>query len=135
MNGEVLKALGKFKEMDCWKGKIKERKEKFLWLNEELNKAFNRNTNLEFQVPNKFSLWYSSGESCYDRDTDTIIIIGRLSVITYLHEYAHALGYNEEMAIEWSREWFRIVFPEKIKKLVRFKDFVVKKGTMPPQEE
>ena len=121
--------------MNCWKGNIKERKEKFLWLNGELNKAFNRKTNLEFIIPNKFSLWYNSGKSCYERDTDTIILEGRLSVITYLHEYAHALGYDEQMAIDWSIEWFRIVFPDKIKELVKFKEFVVKKGTMPPKEE
>lgn len=131
MDGKVLEILEKFKDMDCWKGKIRERKEKFLWLNGELNKVFNRETMLKFDIPNRFHLWYSSGRSSYDKDGDTIWLEGRLSLITYLHEFAHALGYNQEMAQEWSMEWFRIVFPEKMKKLAAFREMLVRKEMFP----
>ena len=119
-DGKMLRVLEQFKEMGCWKGTIRERKKKFLWLNAELNKIFGKKTVLEFEIPDRFSLWHSSEHSVYYYEpVDIIVLVGRLSVVTYLHEYAHSLGYDEQMATDWSREWFRIVFPEQMKKLVK----------------
>jgi hypothetical protein len=42
---------------------------------------------------------------------------GRLSVVTYLHEFAHALGRDERGACRWSINLFRRVFPEQFARL------------------
>lgn len=46
-----------------------------------------------------------------------IIMRGKLSIITFLHEYAHALGMNEDRAKEWSQSLFRLCYPKSIGKL------------------
>jgi hypothetical protein len=42
---------------------------------------------------------------------DLIALVGKLSVVTYLHELAHARGYDERQAVKWSVNLFRKVFP------------------------
>ena len=37
--------------------------------------------------------------------------VGRLSVVTFLHEFGHALGYGERGACRWSINLFRRCFP------------------------
>ena len=41
----------------------------------------------------------------------------RLSVVTYLHEFAHAMGRDERGACRWSLNLFRRVFPEQFARL------------------
>jgi hypothetical protein len=52
-----------------------------------------------------------SGGSSFSPVSNTITLRGRLSVITYLHEFGHALGKNEAGACRWSLNIFKRVFP------------------------
>jgi hypothetical protein len=114
---QTIAMLREFKEMNPWKGSVEERKAKFEWLYESLNNIYGRQTKLSIEVPNNIKEWYSSGGSYYSRVSDTVHLRGRLSVITALHEYAHALGGNEVAAYCWSNYLFRTVWPEKAVKL------------------
>ena len=50
--------------------------------------------------------------STYNHHTRTITMVGKLSVITLLHEFAHALlGKREDFAQDWSINLFRIIYP------------------------
>ena len=52
-----------------------------------------------------------STKSYYNRSSHTIHMTGKLSVITALHEFAHAMGRNEGGAVKWSVNLYRVTFP------------------------
>ena len=114
---EIVKCLLKFKNENPWAGSVEERKNKFLKLHNELNIVFHKNVKLVFEISDKISEWFLSKNSYYDAGVDTIVLMGRLSVITYLHEYGHSLNMRQEEAIMFSQDLFRKVFPEKWEKL------------------
>lgn len=58
-----------------------------------------------------------SFESCYSPMNGVIHMNGKLSIITFLHEYAHALGRDEEKAVLWSLSLFKRTFPIAFEKL------------------
>ena len=56
-------------------------------------------------------LVYSPGMADhYSRATNTIVL-GTLSVVTLLHEFGHARGFDERQTCGWSINLFRRVFP------------------------
>lgn len=117
---ETIKILEEFKTADPWNGKIAERKEKFREAFKKLRKLYGIETaKLYFAIPKRFSHWKPSGWSCYNRLSNAITLKGRLSVITFLHEFAHALGVGERGAVTFSIHYFRIVFPDQFAKLRR----------------
>jgi hypothetical protein len=59
-----------------------------------------------------------NGNGSYDPATHTIRLIGSISVVTYLHEFAHArFGPSERKAVYWSINLFRKVFPRSYSRL------------------
>lgn len=52
-----------------------------------------------------------SGSSFYRPSQHMICLTGRFSVVTFLHEFAHARGYDERQAVRWSVNLFRRIFP------------------------
>lgn len=104
---EVLEIVREYSRTKPWRGTEKERQDKLRVLHAEMNKFFNQETKLEF-----------FGEGTYNELSDTIGIPERVSVVTYLHEYAHALfGEDETTAVAWSVNLFRIVFPKSFARL------------------
>jgi len=59
-----------------------------------------------------------SGSSSYEPERNRIILRGRLSVITLLHEFAHVLGKDERKACRWSINLYRLVYPEIFERLM-----------------
>ena len=57
-----------------------------------------------------------SGSSYYNRLDDIIVLQGKASVVTYLHEFAHVLGRDERGAVRWSVCLFKQVFSEEFAK-------------------
>jgi len=105
---ETYIIMRKFKKMKPYRGTLEERKEKFKWLNKELSKLYN------IPIPELIFIINNhkhSGYSYYNCLTHTICLQGRLSIITYLHEFAHALGYGEEGARKFSQTIFKKTFP------------------------
>jgi len=68
-------------------------------------------------VPDRISKWCFSGTSYAYKNR--IVLRGRLSVITFLHEYAHILFEtgNQDKAQKWALDLFKEVFPEQYAKL------------------
>jgi hypothetical protein len=88
----ISEMLRKDFKQDFWKGTVPERKWAFRKLNAKMNGMFDRATCLRLgEVPDDRSAWTTSEGSTYAHDTDTITMKGKLSLITYLHEYAHAI--------------------------------------------
>ncbi len=82
------------------------------WLHENLNRVTGLTTKITFVSESHF------GGGHYHLERNEIVMSDRLSVITYLHEYAHAMGMLEETdAIRWSVNLFKKVFPKSFKAL------------------
>ena len=74
-----------------------------------------------------------SGASCYIPSTNTIILRGRMSVVSFLHEWGHRLGKDEKRACSWSINLFRRCFPKSWAH-VKFDRHMVRRGTEGPRE-
>lgn len=60
----------------------------------------------------------NSGYSYYDSHSNVINMVGKLSIITLLHEFAHAkLGRDEREMQRWSLCLFKKVYPKAFEKL------------------
>lgn len=105
----ALAAVRRFARSKPWRGTIAERKEKFRRLNRELAEAYAiRRPRLIFRLRR---LWPAVGNGCYCRMTHTIMLEGKLSVVTYLHEFGHARGFDERDACRFSINLFARCFP------------------------
>lgn len=114
----TIEILKEFKEANPWRGTIDERKEKFRVAFRKMRELYGiGRSRLTFAVPNRVSQWRASGWSSYNRSTGRITLRGRLSVITFLHEFGHALGKGEKGAVKFSLNLFEKVFPEQWEKL------------------
>lgn len=104
----ALRAVREFRRAKAWRGSVEERKAKFRTLNAALAAAYGiPEPSLACNVDES----QSSGSSYYRPDTHSIALNGRLSVVTFLHEFAHARGFDERQAVRWSVNLFRRVFP------------------------
>ena len=114
----VVAAVKAFRRVGPWRGTLDERKGKFRRLNEALAEAYGMPTpELHFAgIDGSFS----GASSCRRRGEGRAAVItmrGKLSVVTFLHEFAHALGRDEHGACRWSINLFRRVFPEQYARL------------------
>lgn len=53
----------------------------------------------------------SRGGDCYRPASNTIELSSRISVVTFLHEFGHARGFDERQTCRWSINLFRRCFP------------------------
>ena len=104
----VLRALRAFAKSKPWAGSIEERQAKFRTLHSALAAAYYLEApKLIFGDPER-----DSGSSCFIPSANTIILHG-LSVVSFLHEFAHFLfGRSEQKACSWSINVFRRCFPK-----------------------
>lgn len=105
---EVVAAVRRFARSKPWRGTLVQRWHKFAQLNRQLSQACRIEPPLLILHGDGKG---DSGCSYYDALQHTIVMNGRLSVVTFLHEYAHALGMDERDACRWSIQLFRTCFP------------------------
>ena len=91
-----------------WTGTIGERMDKFEKVHQDLCRIYGKQTRLRFGLLDGSC----SGSSYYHPSSDVITLQGKLSVVTYVHEFAHALGKIEHGACRWSVNLFWKCFPE-----------------------
>lgn len=99
---EVLRATRLFAQAKPWRGSIEDRVRKLHALHAALCAAYGKRTQVVIG---------HVGGDCYVPSLDLIRLSGRLSVVTYLHEFGHALGKDERQTCRWSINLFRRVFP------------------------
>jgi hypothetical protein len=120
----TLLVLRKFREFGPWRGPVEERIGKYLWLNEALCMIYGQNVQVGL-CPDILSGQERStgnGGLVYQDDNEDgmkiIYLTGKLSVITFLHEWGHAIhGSSELLACRWSVNLFRKIFPRQFEKL------------------
>jgi len=123
----ALSAVRAFGRSKPWRGTVDERSVKF----EELNRALA----IAYAMPEPRLVisridGTCSGTSSYNRETHTISLRGRLSVLTFLHEFAHARGMGERGACRWSINLFRRCFPTQYAKLLHQGHMLVRRTEM-----
>jgi hypothetical protein len=100
----TLLALRSFSRSKPWRGTLKERQAKFRQLHADLCKIYSVNPTLIILGDGTGD----SGGSNYCPMTNTVTLVGRLSVITFLHEWGHVLkGRSEFEACRWSLRLFQ----------------------------
>lgn len=109
-NPAALRAIKAFRASKPWRGTVEQRQEKFRLLNAALAGAYGvPEPRLVFETDEA----KDSGSSCYIPATNTIILSGRMSVVTFLHEWGHRLhGRSERQVCRWSINLFARVFPK-----------------------
>ena len=127
----VVGAVKAFAREGPWRGTLEERESKFRRLNAALARAYGMPAPaLRFDLPaaplrsaaqaGGIDASFSGASTCRrggPGEPAVITMRGRLSVVTYLHEFAHALGRDERGACRWSLNLFRRVFPEQCARL------------------
>lgn len=104
----TLRAVKRFARSKPWRGSYAERRVKFELLIRDLAAAYGIPCP---QVVCDGRDGEDTGRSCYVPTLHTIILRGRLSVVTTLHEFAHALGKDERGACRWSLNIIARCFP------------------------
>lgn len=70
----------------------------------------------------------TSGRSTYHTPTKTITLAGKFSMLTFLHEFAHLNGGQDELSCsKWAVNLFRKIFPVSFSRL-RFQDGMFVRG-------
>ena len=112
---ELLSALKDFKRQHPWTGDLVDRKNKFMMLHRRFNELFDKDVDLDLT---KVRDGFDSGQSYAARHSPPKIgIVGKLSVITFIHEWAHILGANETDAQTWALDLYKQTFPKNFAKL------------------
>ena len=103
-SNDLVQVVEEFAESKPWQGSTKSRQEKFRLLNRSMAEACRiEPPKLIFgKIDGR-----STGGSRYTPRVHRIVIVGKLSVVTFLHEFAHALGHDERKACRWSINLFR----------------------------
>ena len=113
---EVLAALREFRSSKPWRGTVAERKLKFGALHAALTRIYGRPVRLEFSVG---EIETERGNGYCTADRRTIVLTGKLSVVTYLHEFSHAIfGPDERQACDWSINLYRRIFPRSAARMI-----------------
>ena len=116
LSAEVVLAARRFAAARPWHGTVEERKVKFRTAIRDVCVAAGaRPPHVMFDVDE----WADSGRSCYIPALRTIILRGRLSVITAVHETFHLIrGPPERTAVAMSLALFRAAFPRSFARLM-----------------
>lgn len=113
---ETSAAIIKFKKSKPWKGTKEEVQAKLRTLNSELAEIYG------IEPPQVVFVRRFAYGCCYFPIGNLIIMEhekdGRYSVVTFLHEFGHALGKGERATCKWSINLFRKHFPKSYAKLV-----------------
>lgn len=107
-----------FRPKEYSEDNVDKRIEKFKWINSKLSQIYG----IEEPIIKKgiineesWNIPGASGSSMFDGSS--IILDGKFSVITYLHEFGHARGFDETDATIWSTNLFKRIFPISYSKL------------------
>ena len=123
----TLTAVRRFAASGPWQGSQSSRKGKFRDQNRDLSIACDI---VEPKLVFGRLDGESSGASHYIPRDHRIVIVGKLSVVTYLHEFAHALGFDEQEACRWSINLFRECFPRQYSRLVHVGHMLIRPETL-----
>jgi len=104
-NPDVLRAVKAYRAAKPWRGSEDEKRAKLRVFHRALCRIYGRSTALVL-VGEAALACAGIFEPALDR-----ITLGKVSVVTYLHEFGHVLGKDERETCRWSINLFRRIFP------------------------
>lgn len=111
---ELVLALVELRNMRPWSGTIVQQKEKYVWIFRKMCSIYNlTGYKIAFNLPKSRLNFHSSGSSHYVPRRKTIVLEGRLSIITFLHEFGHIFYRDENKAQQFAIGLFKEIFYEK----------------------
>ena len=106
---EVLAALRAFRAEKPWRGTRDERVIKFDRLHRDLCGIYELQWTFDYSRVPELELEHGNGG--LDREGQAIVLIGKLSVVTYLFCLGGILFNDREKALSWATGLYRITFP------------------------
>lgn len=109
LSREAYAAIREFRRSKAWQGTYEERLAKFTALSAALSVAYGLDpVTIQFHgVENRDG----SSDGLFEPETNKIHLIGKLSVVTFLHCFARARGRTKDEAFAWSLSVFKRMFP------------------------
>lgn len=104
---ETMNAVRIFARSKPWRGTRGERLKKFRALHVRLCQVYSVETRLKIVRGDAATSVFSF----YRKRDNTIVLLGRLSVVTYLHLFARAIDCNGDQVVKWSVNLFKRRFP------------------------
>jgi hypothetical protein len=121
----TLNAVNEFKRMHPWRGTNRERRSKLIYLHRHLCEIYGIDIGITFDP---------QGISQYLPE-ENIIVLNNYSVVTFLHEFAHAMGRDEKGACRWSLNLFKRCFPKSFEKNHKVGHMLIKKKNLPVKKQ
>lgn len=128
-NEKEMKAiLRELKKSGAWRGTVDERKQKFIDTHSKLNALYGKNIKLEFiDISAQWdNVSGASGNSAYIPPLNTLFMVRKLSVVTFIQMWLRALGIDPCTASEHSERLFKELFPLSASKLVNVNGILIK---------
>jgi hypothetical protein len=103
---EAIRAIKAFRSAKPWRGSFDERLEKFSTFCQALAAAYGVSVELRFygeETPRGNGMWVP--------ERGTIVLAGKLSVVTFLFCFGLARGLSRRRSFAWAHECFRRFFP------------------------
>jgi len=114
----LIKIMNRFKSFDPWDGTPAEKAAKLYWLHIRLCKIYDKKIYLSWDPAIIMGVESKNGGGWYQHLDRHIHLYGKVSVLTFLHEWGHVLyGSSEYAACWWSINLFRKIFPKNFNKL------------------
>lgn len=110
VNPEAANALRTFRRSKPWRGSLGERVEKFQALHNAFCNAYGINPTFEF-IAMREGEETPQGDGGFDFHGNRIVLLGKLSVVTFLHCWAKARGMDPRKCFSWSLSVFQRFFP------------------------
>lgn len=115
---EAIKALRAFKKKKTFKLSVEERIQAMDELLQSLAQAYTFEKPITLKAENMVGGFSGASHVKKYADRFEIFLVGKASIITLLHEFAHCRGYDEHECKVWSLNLFRKVYPKQFEKLV-----------------
>lgn len=111
LNPAARQAIKNIRDAKPWRGPLQERADKFATLHREMCRAYDLETMLVRDDAFDPECTGTSGGSFFNPLKNKIVLMGRLSVVTYLFLLGLATGAGREAAMQFAHEQFRHFFP------------------------
>lgn len=127
LNPASADAIKRFRDSKPWQGAFAERWDKFMLLRQGLSEANSVAPILEFRGEENTR---DPGNGVWASEINTIILVGKLSVVTFLYCFVMSCGVNRDGALEAAQRIFRHYFPRSFGGCRRVGDCLIRDQAM-----
>jgi hypothetical protein len=122
---EVIGATKELARSKPWQGTIEQRQEKLLAYHQKLCAAYDVEVQLAFANISDAPM----GGGTFDRETRTLTLLARISIVSYMHFFTRARGAGEREAFKWSINLFKRHFPKSFERAEKVGPFLLTRGS------